>query len=414
MNKLKIALGLTAAFGLMACGSDSNSTAPEPSPAISSDSQSGVSSDSQDALSSAGTTVNSSNSNADVASSNSTEAPVACGFKMTDTEWSYSLKSTDARDNTSGTVEISYKIDGTNATRTETAKVSGGSTSMACRLMGTDHQIKDINDDGSLVTDQYCEGGSMIRVTTKKLTNIDVQKLFAAESQTCKVVNKLAEDATPVVELTKSCGFKATDAEWSYTYTDEGKTRKRTYVPSVSDGYVYSYNDEITVMSYAACKMAHPLEESTSFCTEEGYVSRGSSGFPKEDPIAYYTTALKSCTDDTGMPADTSSAPEVTSSSSEETASSSSVENSGDEPAVGSAMTCLSKGFAETLCFIAPATATQAAFKTFCDGEMGTMGTTCPEGKTLECVGPKTGNTIYYYDDAAAVMGCEFMLGAND
>jgi len=77
-------------------------------------------------------------------------------------------------------------------------------------------------------------------------------------------------------------------------------------------------------------------------------------------------------------------------------------------------LTCLHRTSLEVLCFIAPETASPADFNTFCAEENGTIGIPCPDGKTLECVGPRTGNTIYYYDEIAPMMGCEIMMSARD
>jgi len=419
MKKFTALMSAAAVIGLTACGDDSNSVAiGSDAPASSESSVIPSSSATADPLSSS---VAGDVTSGDVTTSSETAAAGPCEFTATDSEWSYSLKSANS-DGTSGTVEIAYKIEGTSAVRTETAKVTGGSSSMVCRLMGSERQIKDVNGDSSLVTDQYCEGSTMIRITTKKLANVDVQKLFAAESQTCKVVNGLAEDVTPTVALSTNCGFKATDAEWSFTYMDDSVLRRRTYKPSVEEGYVYSYNDAITVMSYAACKKTLPLEETTKFCSEDGLVSRGSSAIRNDDPTAYYTTATQTCVSDAGLPADDAAADTNTvdpASSASISPLSSSVaaevpSSSESTPVVGGALTCLHKTSIETLCFIAPVTTSQADFNAFCAEENGTIGTTCPTGKTLECVGPKTGNTIYYYDEIAPVMGCEMMMSARD
>jgi len=437
MNKLMASLGVAAVACLTACTVEATFTPVETE-----------SSSSVDSFDPASSNANGGDNGSLSSAGDILSEITPCAFTATDAEWNYSLKSTGS-DGISGSIDIAYKIDGTNAIRIETAEVSGGTASMVCRLMGSERQVKDVNGDSSLVTDQYCEGSTMIRITTKKLANVDVQKLFAAESQSCKVVNGLAEDVVPTVALSTSCGFKATDAEWSFTYMDGSALRRKTYKPSVEEGYVYSYNDEITIMSYAACKKTLPLEENTNFCSEEGLVSRGSSAFRNDDPTAYYTTATQTCVSDAGLPADTAAADtntvvpassvsngplsssvaaEVVSSSAATEVSSSSVSisplsssvaaevpsSSESTPVVGGALTCLHKTSIETLCFIAPVTTSQADFNAFCAEENGTIGTTCPSGKTLECVGPKTGNTIYYYDEIAPVMGCEMMMSARD
>lgn len=75
---------------------------------------------------------------------------------------------------------------------------------------------------------------------------------------------------------------------------------------------------------------------------------------------------------------------------------------------------CLYKTSLEKICFIAPKTTSEDDFSFFCGVNNGTFVIDCPAGRILECVGPKTGNTIYYYDDPASQMGCDLMMSQND
>lgn len=299
MKVFSLGLSVFAAFVLTACGSDDPSSAPIK------DEFNRYSSDAQKdhPLSSANDMLGTSSMAEQPASSSSSVAVGPCEFSQTDSEWKFTMKGNDVDDGTSANIEIIYTINGLVVSREENIKASGSmTTSLACRLMGSDHQITE-KDDGS-TEDQYCEGGYLIRnikSTEEYADQGEIQKLFNFVSQTCQIANGLADEVVPEAIMKTGCTFKEEDSTWIYAYGDDQHYFVETII--FSENYVNFSNDEVTAMSYASCRKAHPLETANRICTEYGYVNHASSGSPFDDNnrSIFFKSTIKQCQEDNNI-----------------------------------------------------------------------------------------------------------------
>lgn len=287
---------LLAAFGLFACDGDTSSSLE-----VNDNVDSSTSVESEGPNSSSDGV--SSSSNDGISSSSVIEEVAQCTFEATDNKWVVSYKGNDGSN--SANIKTVFEIDGDNLVIRDTVDYSGSTSSMICRLAGSETTSSN-SKDGLFAIESSCEGGSSVVLTSALNLNGFFKKqsredFHAAVKKACDVaVNGGSYDVIPLSAKT-TCDFTIDDEVWSYSYLDEGWMGDSVIVTrSVvkdTDGELLTVKAEIIPMPYFDCLTQNFAKlSSLTYCSAEGKVELSSSGAMGEKEEVFDAT-LKSCKD---------------------------------------------------------------------------------------------------------------------